>query len=101
MKLRLLLTSALFLSAQIATTRAQETSREGTPSFSIISCSHVILATSSVLLWIGGYYNGKRNNTIIEPLTIKKYEEQLNYYCYKHGDATVMDANNVLTEQSH
>ena len=96
-KLRLLLTSALFLSAQIATTRAQETSREGTPSFSIISCSHVILATSSVLLWIGGYYNGKRNNTIIEPDTVKKDEEKVNLYCYQHREVTVMDAvKNVL-----
>jgi hypothetical protein len=27
----------------------------------------------------------KRNNTIIEPQTIKKYGKQVNSYCYKHG----------------
>ena len=47
--------------------------------------------------FFAGYYNGKRNNTIIEPQTIIKEEERVNSYCYKHGDTTVMDAvKNVL-----
>ena len=97
MKLRLFLTSALFLFMQITTMQAQETL-----DVAKITCEQLVmeqLASPSrdVVLWLSGYYNGKRNNTIIEPLTIKKYEEQLNYYCYKHGDATVMDAvKNVL-----
>jgi len=44
-----------------------------------------------------GYYHGKRNDTIIEPETIKKNEEKINQYCYAHRDTTVMDAvKNVL-----
>ena len=57
------------------------------------------LASSSrdIVLLLAGYYNGKRNNTIIEPQTIIKEEERVNSYCYKHGDTTVMDAvKNVL-----
>jgi hypothetical protein len=101
-KLRLLLTSALFLSAQIPTTQAQVTLDVAKITCEQLMMEKLGVPSRDVLLWIGGYYNGKRNNTVIEPLTIKKYEEQLNYYCYKHGDATVMDAvNNVLTEQSH
>ena len=49
------------------------------------------------MLWLTGYYAGKRNNTIIEPQTIKKDEEKVNSYCYQHREATVMDAiKNVL-----
>ena len=57
------------------------------------------LATPSrdIVLLLAGYYNGKRNNTIIEPQTIKKEDEKVNSYCYQHGDTTVMDAvKNVL-----
>ena len=43
-------------------------------------------------MWLSGYYNGKRNNTIIEPLTFQKDEEKLNSYCYQHPETTVMDA---------
>ena len=50
-----------------------------------------------VVMWLSGYYNGKRNNTIIEPETIKKDEEKVNSYCYQHREMTVMDAvKNVL-----
>ena len=50
-----------------------------------------------VVLWLSGYYNGERKNTIIEPQTIKKHEEQVNSYCYQHRETTVMDAvKNVL-----
>lgn len=50
-----------------------------------------------VVLWLGGYYNGKRNNTIIEPLAIKKDADQINLYCLQNRDTTVMDAvKNVL-----
>ena len=95
--LRLLLTSALFLFAQIPTVQAQET-----VDVAKITCEQVLmekLATPSrdIVLWLTGYYAGKRNNTIIEPQTIKKDEEKVNSYCYQHREATVMDAiKNVL-----
>ena len=50
-----------------------------------------------VVMWLSGYYNGKRNNTIIDPEAIKKDEEKVNQYCQGHRDTTVMDAvKNVL-----
>ena len=97
MKLRLLLTSALFLFAQIPTTQAQETL-----DVAKITCEQFMkekLAYTSryFVVWLSGYYNGKRNNTIIEPQTIKKEEEKVNPYCYQHRETTVMDAvKNVL-----
>jgi HdeA/HdeB family len=96
-KLRLLLTSALFLFAQMPTMQAQET-----VDLAKITCEQLLgekLASPSrdVVLLLTGYYNGKRNNTIIEPQTIKKDEEKVNSYCFQHRETTVMDAvKNVL-----
>jgi hypothetical protein len=95
-KLRLLLTSALFLFAQVPTMQAQETL-----DLAKITCEQYsmeqLAASRDIMLVLVGYYNGKRNNTIIEPQTVKKHEEEVASYCDKHGDTTVMDAvKNVL-----
>ena len=96
-KLRLLLTSALFLFAQVPTMQAQVT-----VDVSKITCEQVLMeklawTEREVELWLSGYYHGKRNDTIVEPEAVKKNEEKLNHYCYEHRDTTVMDAvKNVL-----
>ena len=96
-KLRLLFTSALFLFVQMPTMQAQETL-----DLAKITCEQLLmekLAPSSrdVVLLLTGYYTGKRNNTIIEPQTIKQDEEKVNSYCFHHHETTVMDAvKNVL-----
>ena len=56
-----------------------------------------VTSSQYVVMWLSGYYNGKHNNTIIEPDAVKKNEEKVNLYCYQHRDATVMEAaKNVL-----
>ena len=96
-RLRLFLTSTLFLFAQMPTMQAQETL-----DLAKITCEQMEgekLATPSrdIVLMLTGYYAAKRNNTVIEPQTVKKHEEEVNSYCYKHGETTVMDAvKNVL-----
>ena len=96
-KLRMLLTSTLFLFAQMPTPQAQVT-----VDVSKITCEQVLMeklewSSRDFVLWFSGYYHGKRNDTIIEPGTIKKNEEKINQYCYAHRDTTVMDAvKNVL-----
>jgi hypothetical protein len=48
-------------------------------------------------VWLSGYYNGKRNNTIIEPDTMIKNAKKVSEYCYRNREATVTDAvKNVL-----
>jgi acid stress chaperone HdeB len=95
-KARLFLTSALFVFVQIPA-QAQVT-----VDVSKITCEQVLLeqlawTETEVVLWLSGYYNGKRNNTIVEPETIKKEEDKINQYCYGHRDTTVTDAvKNVL-----
>ena len=97
MKLRPLITGVLFLFMQIATTQAQETL-----DVAKITCHQVMmgeLATPSqyVVVWLSGYYHGRRNNTIIDLQTIKKDEEKVYSYCYHNSETTVLDAiKNVL-----
>jgi hypothetical protein len=43
-------------------------------------------------LWLSGYYHREHNNTVIEPGAIKRDYNNLDRYCYGHGDTTVMDA---------
>jgi hypothetical protein len=95
-KPRLLLTSALFLFAQMATMQAQETLELAKITCEQFAMEQLASPSHDVVLWLSGYYNGKRNNTIIEPLTINKNEEKINSYCYNR-ETTVMDAvKNVL-----
>ena len=97
MKLRLLLTSALFLFAQMPMMRAQETVDLAKITCEQLMGEKLMAPSRDIVLLLTGYYHGKRNNTIIEPQTIKQEEEKVNSYCYQHRDTTVMDAvKNVL-----
>jgi hypothetical protein len=91
LKTRLLLTSALLVFVQIPAPRAQVT-----VDVSKITCDQLLLEkpvpAKYVVLWLSGYYNGKRNNTIIEPEAMDKNEEKVDFYCNLHRETTVMDA---------
>jgi hypothetical protein len=95
-KLRLLLTSALFVFVQMPTMQAQVTI-----DVSKITCEQLVMeqldwTQREAVFWFSGYYNGKRNNTIVEPEAVKKNEEKVNQYCYQHREATVMDAIKIV-----
>jgi PDZ domain-containing secreted protein len=94
-KLRLLFASALFLFVQISPTQAQETL-----DVAKITCKQYffdeITFSQYIVAWLNGYYNGKRNNTIIDPGAVKKDEEKVNQYCQGHRDTTVMDAVKIV-----
>ena len=71
MKLRLLLTSALFLFVQFPA-QAQVT-----VDVSKITCEQLEMqalpwTSRDIVLWVSGYYHGNRDNTIIEPDAIKR-----------------------------
>ena len=96
-KPRLLLTSTLFLFVQIPTMQAQVTIDISKITGEQVLMEKLAWTEREVVLWLSGYYNGKRNSTMVEPDAVKKNEEKVNQYCYGHRDATVMDAvKNVL-----
>jgi hypothetical protein len=95
-KALLLLTSALFVFAQVTASQAQVT-----VDVSKITCEQFLLEnpwpSKYVVFWLNGYYNGKRNNTIIEPEAMDEREDKVESYCNQHREMTVADAvKNVL-----
>ena len=92
MKLRLLLTSALFVFAQMPTMQAQVTVDVVKITCEQLSMEELPFTSRDVILWLSGYYHREHDNTVIEPGAIKRDESNLNRYCYQHGEMTVMDA---------
>jgi HdeA/HdeB family len=91
------ITSALFLFVQIATTHAQETVDVAKITCQQILKEELASPTHDIVLWLSGYYSGKRNNMTINLQTINNDEEKVRLYCYKNPDTTVLDAiKNVL-----
>jgi hypothetical protein len=91
MKVQLLLISALVMLAQIPRSQAQVT-----VDVAKITCAQFLVdeiaPSEYVAMWLSGYYNGKRNNTIIEPDTMIKNAKKVSEYCYRNREATVTDA---------
>jgi hypothetical protein len=46
----------------------------------------------SLALWLSGYYNAKRNNTILDLGALAKNVDKVEDYCRMNEDVTVMDA---------
>jgi HdeA/HdeB family protein len=90
-KVRLLLISALVMLVQIPTSRAQVS-----VDLAKITCAQFLVdevaPSEYVAMWLSGYYNGKRNNTIIESGTMIKNAKKVSEYCYRNREATVTDA---------
>jgi len=46
----------------------------------------------SLALWLSGYYNAKRNNTVIDIGALAQNTDKVEDYCRMNLDVTVMDA---------
>jgi acid stress chaperone HdeB len=61
-----------------------------------ITCKQFLLdkvaPTKSVAIWLSGYYNGKRGNTVIDLGDTEKKADKVEDYCRLNLDMTVMDA---------
>ena len=90
-KSRLLLTSALFLIAQIPA-QAQVTVDVTKITCEQLSMDELPFTSRDIILWLSGYYHREHNNTVIELGAIKRDYNNLDRYCFGHGDTMVMDA---------
>ena len=100
MKVRLLLTSALFMFVQMPTMQAQETVDVAKITCEQLAMEQLASPSRDVALWLSGYYNGKRNSMTINIQTIKNDEEKVRLYCYHNLDMTILDAiKNVLGDK--
>ena len=61
-----------------------------------ISCkqftSFKVANPDQIALWISGYYNGKRGNTVIDVEKLRSNALDVKNYCYNHPDILVMEA---------
>ena len=90
-KLRLLLTSALFLFVQFPA-QAQVTVDVSKITCEQLEMQALPFGSRDIVFWLSGYYHREHNNTVIEPDAIKRDANNLNTYCFEHGNTTVMDA---------
>ena len=67
-----------------------------TVDFAKITCQQFltddVASSEYITAWLNGYYNGKRNNTVIDKGAMDKKVERLSEYCYKNRETPVMDA---------
>jgi acid stress chaperone HdeB len=52
--------------------------------------SYAITDPNNIALWLSGYYNGQRNNTIINVESFKENLKKVKDYCITHPTVTVM-----------
>jgi hypothetical protein len=48
--------------------------------------------TKSLALWLSGYYNAKRDNTVLDIGALAQNTDKVEDYCRMNQDVTVMDA---------
>jgi acid stress chaperone HdeB len=89
------------LLALFAAPRAQA---QTTIDFSKITCEQFltfkVTDPNFIALWLSGYYNGKRDNTIVEVQSLKANAEKVKHYCFVNSKQTVMQAvENIFGEK--
>jgi acid stress chaperone HdeB len=69
-----------------------------------ISCNQLATAKVAspdyIAIWLSGFYNGKRNNTIIDVQQLQDNAQKIRSYCLYNGKGTVMEAvEKVLSKE--
>lgn len=83
---------------------ASATQAQTTIDVSKISCDQLVTAKVAspdyIAIWLSGFYNGKRNNTIIDVQRLQDNAQKVRTYCLYNGKGTVMEAvEKVLSQE--
>ena len=61
-----------------------------------ITCEQYVLFTVAdphdIAMWLSGYYNGQKNNTVLDTQAFRAHAKQVMDFCQLNLKATVMDA---------
>jgi hypothetical protein len=61
-----------------------------------ITCDQLILfkvaQPHDIAMWLSGYYNGKRNSTLVDVKKLTEYTDSVEKYCINNSKMTVMEA---------
>jgi methionine synthase I (cobalamin-dependent) len=55
----------------------------------------------NIAIWLSGYFNGKRGNTIIDTQGFEANTKKLQDYCFRNPTTPVMQATEVLFDIKH
>jgi len=50
----------------------------------------------NIALWLSGYYNGKRSNTVIDTQDLEAHAKRLRDFCFQNPATPVMQATEAL-----
>jgi len=77
---------------------AQTAHAQVTVDVSKITCEQFIVLpkADSVAVWLSGYYNGKRGNTVIDTQGLASENQKLRDFCITNPQMPVMDAAEKL-----
>jgi acid stress chaperone HdeB len=68
--------------------------------FSKITCEqfigYKIINPTQLAMWLSGYYNGQRGNTIIDTETLSAQTSQLQDYCLRNLKVPIMQAIDAM-----
>jgi hypothetical protein len=59
---------------------------------------YAITDPRDIALWINGYFNGQRKNTVLDTQKLKDHFEKLKDYCILNPKVPVFDATQKLME---
>jgi hypothetical protein len=51
-----------------------------------------VVNSRTLSIWVSGYYNGTRNNTVLDVSALQKREQDVMDYCLSHSAMVLMDA---------
>lgn len=91
---RFYLIPVLSLSAILGTSAA--TQAQQTIDVAKITCEQFLMGKvsdpRSVSIWLSGFYNGTRNNTLLDVSTLQNNSRDVMDYCFSHRNVILMDA---------
>jgi acid stress chaperone HdeB len=89
-------TGGMWVGAISAVLLAWAAQAQTTIDVSKISCNQLVTAKVAspdyIAIWLSGFYNGKRNNTIIDVQQLQDNAQKVRTYCLYNGKGTVMEA---------
>jgi acid stress chaperone HdeB len=80
----------------LATFAAPSAGAQVTIDVARITCDQLILfkvaQPHDIAMWLSGYYNGRRNSTLVDVEKLKEYTDSVEKYCINNRKVTVMEA---------
>ena len=91
---RLYFVPVLSLSAILGTSAAIQAQQ--TIDVAKITCEQFVMGkiadSRTISIWLSGFYNGTRNNTVLDVSTLQKNSQDVMDYCFSHRNVILMNA---------